>query len=93
MSDKHNSGLRAGNRALSYLVSHYSPMNAKLEAFTDSLPKFADQLYRDAQDAARTLLRTHTQNVIIAALPGTNAKETALAKSIFDLQLTVFLAS
>src|SRR5262245_27796175 len=55
------SGLRTGNKALSYLVSHY-PRDAKLQIVIDSLPKFADELYGDARKAARGLLRSHTPN-------------------------------
>jgi hypothetical protein len=97
MSNDYNSAMREGNKALSYLIAHYSPMDGKLQAVTDSLPKFADGLYRDAQGAARTLLRSNTPNPLVrtvkaiaAAVSGPSAKETALAKSIFDLQMTVF---
>jgi hypothetical protein len=93
---EHHSGLRAGNGALSYLVTKYSPMDAKLQNLADSLPKIADELYRDAEDAARTLLRCHTPNALVrvargiaAAIFGMSSKERALANSIFDLQLTV----
>jgi hypothetical protein len=96
MSADHNSAFREANKALSYLLAHYSPMDPKLQAITDSLPRFADGLYREAQDAARTLLRSNTQNPLLravrgisAAITGASAKETALANSIFDLQLTV----
>jgi hypothetical protein len=97
VSAQHNSELRAGNRAISYLLSHYSPMDANLQALSDSLPNLSARLYHDAHEAARTLLRSHTPNPlmrfargIVAGVSGASAKETALANSIFDLQLTVF---
>jgi len=96
MSEHQDSGLRAGNRALTYLVSHY-PQEAKLQTLIDSLPKFAGELYGEAREAARSLLRSHTPNPltriaggIAAAFSGASAKKTALANCIFDLQLTVF---
>ena len=96
MSTQQAIGLRAGNRALSYLVPHY-PQDAKLQTVVDSLPTFAGELYGDAREAARTLLSSHTPNpltrfarAIAAAVSGPSAKETALANCIFDLQLTVF---
>jgi hypothetical protein len=99
VSTQQNSELRAGNRALSYLVSHYSPMDAKLQAFTDSFRKFSDELYRDAHKAARTLLLSHTPNPLMGSASGVDAavfggsdQETALANSIFDLQLTGIFA-
>jgi hypothetical protein len=92
------SGLRAGNRALNYLVSHY-PRGAKLQTVIDSLPKFADELYGDAREAACGLLRSHTPNPlariargIVAAVSGGGTKETALANCVFDLQLTAFFS-
>ncbi len=83
---------------MNYLVAHF-PQDAKLQTVVDSLPKFAGELYADAQEAARTLLRSHTPNPltrivrgIVAAVSGASAKQTALANCIFDLQLTVFFS-
>jgi hypothetical protein len=100
MSSEHNPTLRAGNKALDYLVAHYQPMDRKLRGLTDSLPRFADDLYRDAQYAATSLLRGHTPNRLVRAARslaavvsgGRSAKQTALANCLFDLQLTVFFA-
>ncbi len=100
MSSEYKPTLRAGNKALDYLFAHYLPMDGKLRNLTDSLPRFADDLYRDAQYAARSLLRGHTSNPLVraarrlaAVVSGwRSAKQTALANSIFDLQLTVFFA-
>jgi hypothetical protein len=99
MVAQQDSRLRAGNGALSYLVSHYPAPDARLQTVIDSLPKFADELYRDAKEAARSLLRSHTPNPLIriargiaAAVSGASAKEIALANSIFDLELTVFFS-
>lgn len=95
MSAHHDSRLRAGNRALSYLISHYPTPDAKLKTIIDSLPKFAGELYDLAQGSARGFLRGHTPNPltriardIAAAFLGASAKQTALANCIFDLQLT-----
>jgi hypothetical protein len=52
MSGEHKPDLRGGNKALEYLVSHYQPMDAKLRGLIDSLPRFAHDLYSDAQYAA-----------------------------------------
>jgi hypothetical protein len=89
--------LRAGNRALDYLVSHNSSRDTQLKSIIDSLPEIADGLYRFAQGEARTLLQTYTSNsfvrvarVIAAAIPGMSAKEKALANCIYDLLLTVY---
>jgi hypothetical protein len=75
-------------------------MDAKLRSFTDSLPKFADGLYRDARNAARSLFRNHTPNPLLRVASSLATmvtgcrptKETALANCIFDLQLTVLFA-
>ena len=83
---------------MSYLVSHYSE-DAKLQTVVDSLPKFANELYGDARESARGLLRSRTPNPlariargIVAAVSGGSTKETALANCIFDLQLTAFFS-
>jgi hypothetical protein len=82
---------------LGYLVSRYSPMDPKLQALTDSLPKFGDELYSYAEDEARNLLRSPTLNPlkrvargIAAAVSGGSAKQRLLVNCIFDLHLTVF---
>jgi hypothetical protein len=97
MNATHDSELRAGNRALNYLVAHYSPMDAKLQSLTVLLPKFSSVLYHNALEGAQTLLRNHTANPLIrfargiaGAVSGATTKETELANCIFDLQLTVF---
>jgi hypothetical protein len=75
-------------------------MDPKLQAFINSLPKFADELYCSAEGEARTLLRgnapsplTRLARGIAAALPGGSAKEKLLAYCIFDLHLTSFFAA
>ncbi len=96
MNARHESGLRAGNRALDFLVSRYSPMDPKLHALTNSLSKFADGLYRDAEDAARTLLQNATASLVThvakGVAPGASGgtQQRILANCIFDLQSTVF---
>ena len=89
-------GLRPGNAALSDLICHYS-LDAKGQHIVDSLPNFAGELYRDAQQEARKILNAGTRNSpmgigrrIAAAISGPSAKERALANSLFDLQLAVF---
>lgn len=74
-------------------------MDPKLQAFIDSLPKFADELYCSAEKEARTLLRGNAPNPltrlvkgIAAALPGGSAKERLLVYCVFDLHLTSFFA-
>jgi hypothetical protein len=75
-------------------------MDPKLQAFINSLPKFADELYCSAEGEARNLLRGDAPNPltrlargIAAALPGGSAKERLLAYCIFDLHLTSFFAA
>ena len=87
--------LRAGNTALSYLDILY-PRDAKVQTVINLLPKLSGELYNDAQEAARLLLHSHAPNLlarigegIAAAVSGASTKETALANSVFDLQLTV----
>jgi hypothetical protein len=98
VNTKQSSGLRTGNKALDYLLSQY-PQDAKLLAVLDLLAKLGADLYHDAREAARTLLRTQTPNRltrlaggIASALSGPSAKETTLTNCIFDLQLTVFFS-
>jgi hypothetical protein len=97
MRTQQKGSLRAGNSALECLLFLYSPMDPKLQALTDSLPKFGDELYRHALDEAGALLRSHTPNPlkrvareIAAAVSGESTKQTLLANCIFDLHLTVF---
>ena len=97
MSARHISRLRTRNRALDYFIFRYSPIDPNLQAFINSLPKFADDLYCSAEDEARYLLRTYTPNPltrfargIAAAVSGGSTKQRLLADCIFDLHLTVF---
>jgi hypothetical protein len=96
MASHQNLQLRPGNAALSHLVAHYSP-DAKLQKVIDSLPSFGVELYGEAQQEARKILSVDHRNQVarivkrvVAAVSGASAKETALANSLFDLQLAVF---
>lgn len=96
MGSHQNLQLRPGNAALSYLIAHYSP-DAKLQKVIDSLPSFGVELYGEAQEEARKILSLNHGNQVAriakrvaAAISGPSAKETALANSLFDLELAVF---
>jgi hypothetical protein len=104
MSPPPVSRLRTQNRALDCFIFLYSPMDPKLQAFIDALPKNVYELYRSAEDEARYLLhekryllRLCTPNLvkrlaraIAAAVSGGSSKQRLLADCIFDLHLTVF---
>ena len=96
MSTGHELAVRSGNRALIYLFDHYQPFDEKVSNIVDSLPKLANGLYYDAKKEARILLRSNALNPLVRVGRGlasifsrADVKETALANSIFDLQLTV----
>ena len=97
MNSQHRLELRRGNRAFDHLIAHYQPLDEKLQTFVESLPKIAHDLYNEAEDGARGLLRTFTPNPLVrtgrafAALVCRSRppKEIALANCIFDLHLTV----
>jgi hypothetical protein len=87
----HSFKLRKGNRALKYAQSQF--IDAKVQKAIESIPELADGLYYYARGSARALLKSNTTTArsavrSVAGLFFGPTKETELANSIFDLQLT-----
>jgi hypothetical protein len=97
MNKNQYSALRKGNKALDFIFNKFSPINNKLQIVIDSLPKFADILYYEAQFLAKSLLKNRATNRIaplikriLGPFAFSMAKRVLLANCILDLNMTVF---
>jgi len=94
MTTATNHQFREGNRSLDYLITNYQPLDPKVAALVELIPKVAEELYSQARKNATLDCFTGTTNPVssvIRMLGGASSdRQTLLIQCIFDLILTVY---